>query len=163
MRCIGVSEPIAKSGWRRTPRSTDSEKSKRATGHRHLDGISKLKDVKQARSTVCSLSGKESCATVISYRSTVYASDRAKASAFVQEYVEISGRKSNKDSRKAVMDFRYPTQTTRTNPNLLIVVAFTPDEISMRFINSKRVWLQAMMALPMSSLGTCQRTGHQFY
>ena len=80
--------------------------SKRETWHRHLDDISKSKDAKQIWSTVCSLAGNESHTTGKSllYSVEVYASDQAKALAFVQEYAKIVCRKSDKDSRKAVMD-----------------------------------------------------------
>ena len=48
--------------------------------------------------------------------------------AFVQEYAKISGRKSDKDSRKAVMDHRYITRSTRTTPRQQIIEAFIPGE-----------------------------------
>ena len=94
--------------WLKTNREITrlTEESKRATWHRLLDRISKSKDAKEVWSTVRSLSGREIHTTGKSllYRGRVYASDRAKASAFIQEYAMISSRKSDKDSRKVVMD-----------------------------------------------------------
>ena len=83
-----------------------TEESKRASWHRHLDMISISKDAKQAWSTVCSLSGRQSHTTGESllYKGREYVSYRAKASAFARENAKISGRKSDKDSRKVVMD-----------------------------------------------------------
>ena len=56
--------------------------------------------------TVRCLSGKESHTTEKSllYKGSVYITDSAKASAFVQEYEKISGLRSDKDSRKADID-----------------------------------------------------------
>ena len=72
-----------------------TEKSKRASWHRHLDNISPSKDTKLAQSTVRSLSGKESHTTGMSllHSARVYASDGANASDFIQEYAKISGSK----------------------------------------------------------------------
>ena len=76
------------------------------------------------------LSGKESHTTgkFLLYKGSVHASDRTKASAFVEEYAKISVRKSDKGSRKAVMVLRCPTRSTRTTPWQQIEVAFTPVE-----------------------------------
>ena len=96
----------------------NNRESKWATWHSLMVRISKSKDAKQAWSTVHSLSNRESHATVKSllYRGRVYASDRSKTSAFDQEYTKISGYKSDMDSRKAVMDLRCLTRSTRTTP-----------------------------------------------
>ena len=59
----------------------------------------------------------------------VCASDRAKASAFVQESAKISGRKSDKDSREVVIVHRCPILATRTTPRQLTEEAFTPGEL----------------------------------
>ena len=78
-----------------------TEKFKRATWHSHLDRISKSKDAKQAWSSERFLPGSESHTTgkLLLYNGRAYASDRAKTSAFDQEYAKISGRKSDKDTR----------------------------------------------------------------
>ena len=88
---------IGNSGWRRTARPPLTEQTKRATWHRNLDRISKSKDAKQAWSTVRFLHSRESNSTGKSllYKGRVYASDHAKASAFVQEYTMISSCKSD--------------------------------------------------------------------
>ena len=54
------------------------------------------------------------------------ANDRAKASAFVEEYAKISVRQSDKDYKKAVMDLRCLTRSTSTSPRLQIEEVFTP-------------------------------------
>ena len=78
-----------------------------------------------------SLSGRESHTTEESllYRGREYASDRTKASAYVQEYAKISGHKSDKDSRKAVMDLRCLTRSTHTTPMKQMEEAFTTGEL----------------------------------
>ena len=78
-----------------------------------------------------SLSGKESYTTGMSLlrKCSVYASGCAKALTFVQEYAMISGRKSDKDCRKAVIDLRCLTRSTRSTTRQQIDEGFTPDEI----------------------------------
>ena len=78
-----------------------------------------------------SLSGKESYTTGMSLlcKCSVYASGCAKSSTFVQEYAMISSRKSDKDCRKAVIDLRCLTRSTRSTTRQQIEEAFTPDEI----------------------------------
>ena len=113
------------------------EESKRTIWHKHLVRTSKSKVAKQALSTVRSLSVKESRTTgkSILYRGRVYASNRSEVSTYVQEYAEISGRKSDKDSRKAIMDLLCPTRSTRTTPRQQIEEAFTPVNVSRCFLN----------------------------
>ena len=108
-----------------------AEESKRATWRRHLDRISKSKVAKQAWSTVCSFYGRESHTTGKSllYKGRVYASDRAKAFAFVQEYAKISGGKSDKDSRKVVMGLQCPKRSTHTTTKHQIEEAITHGEL----------------------------------
>ena len=78
-----------------------------------------------------SLSGKESHTTgmYLLCKGRMCVSDRAKVSKIVQEFAKISGRKGDKDSRKAVMDRRFPTRYTPTTPRPQIEEAFTPDEL----------------------------------
>ena len=78
-----------------------------------------------------SLSCMESRPTGMSilYSVIVYASDGAWVSAFVHVYAEISGRKSDKGFRKAVMDFRCLKQSSPINRRLLIKGAFFHGEI----------------------------------
>ena len=59
----------------------------------------------------------------------MYTSDCAKASALIQDYAKISCRKSDKDTRKAVMDLRFPTRSTRTTPWQQIEETFTRGEL----------------------------------
>ena len=98
-----------------------------------MDRISKSKYAKQTWSTMRTLSGKESHTTGQSslYKGRVYASERAKASPFDQEYAKISGRKNDKESRKAFMDLRCPTRSTRTSTMQQIEEAFTPGELQL--------------------------------
>ena len=79
----------------------------------------------------CALFGKE-CQTTgrsLLYRGRLHASNHAKATAFVQEYVENSGRKCDKDSVKAVMDLRCLTRSTRNNPRQQMEEAFAAGEL----------------------------------
>ena len=59
----------------------------------------------------------------------MYASDRAKASAFVQDYTKISGHKSGNDSRKVVMDLRCLKRFICTTRRQQVEEAFTPGEL----------------------------------
>ena len=62
------------------------------------------------------------------YSGRVYASDRTIALAFLQEYAEISGRKSDKDSMKAVMDLGCLTRSTHTTLRQQIKEVIIPGE-----------------------------------
>ena len=90
--------------WQETNRQITrlTELSMLATWHRHFDGISISKDAKKTLSAVSSLSVKESRKTGLwlLYRSRVYASDRAKASAFIQVDAENSVGKEIKKRAK---------------------------------------------------------------
>ena len=83
----------------------------------------------QAWSTVRTLSGRVSHTTGSSLLYKLYASDREKASAFLQEYAEISVRQSDEDPRKVVMALRWPKRSTRLSPRQQIEEAFTPGEL----------------------------------
>ena len=58
----------------------------------------------------------------------MYTSDRAKASANVQEYAKISGRNGYDDTRKVIMDIRCPKRSTHATPSQQMEEAFTRDE-----------------------------------
>ena len=98
-----------------------------------MDRISKSKDATQARSTVRSLSDRDSHTTGISllYKGMVYANDRANAYALVQEYAKISGRESDINSRKVVVDPRCLKRSIRTTPWQQIEEAFSPGELQL--------------------------------
>ena len=77
-----------------------------------------------------SLSGRESRTTrkSLPHSGRLYASDRAMASPFVQEYAKIRGRKCDKDSRKVVNYLRCPRRYIRTTPRQYVEEAFIPSE-----------------------------------
>ena len=139
--------------------------SKRAPSHWHLDRIFKPKDAKQSWSTVRSLSGKESHTTGKSllYRGRVYASFRSKASAFIQDYSEIGCLKNDRDSRKAVMDLRCITRSTRTTPWLQIEETFTSGELQQTLSHFKAWNAAGLDGMTHDLLRTSHGRGHQFY
>ena len=131
IRCAEISEPIAKSGLKKPRDHQTHRRIQAATWHRHLDRIFKLKEAKQAWFTVRYLSRKESRTIGIPllYIGKVHNSDCAKASAFIQQNSEISGRKSVKDSRRVVMDLRCLTRSTLSTLRQQIKEALTPGEL----------------------------------
>ena len=115
-----------------------TEESKQATWHRHLDRISKSNNA----------NGRETHTTGKSllYKRRVYASDRAKASADVQVYAKINGRKSYKDIRKVDMDLRCPKRSKRTTRGSRSKRPSPLVNLSRRFLSKKPARRQALMA-----------------
>ena len=72
----------------------------------------------------------------------MFAIDREKASAFVQEYAKISVHKSNKDSRKVVMHLRFLKRSTRTTPSQQIEETFTSGELK-QALSQLKAWKPA--------------------
>ena len=68
--------------------------------------MTRTKDAKKAWAVVKSLNGSARAqdGKTLVYKGREYVSDKAKASAFIQEYATISGRKSNRSSRRAVRE-----------------------------------------------------------
>ena len=59
-----------------------------------------------------------------------YVSDKAKASAFIQEYATISGRKSDRSSMRAVRELRSGVRRLLGSPRQQLEQSFTPDKLA---------------------------------
>ena len=57
-------------------------------------------------------------------------SDKAKASAFIQEYATVSGRKSDRSSRRAVRELRSGVRRLLASPRQELEQTFTPEELT---------------------------------
>ena len=64
------------------------------------------------------------------YKGREYVSDKAKASAFIQEYATVSGRKSNRSSRRAVRELWSGVRRLLGSPRKELEQAFTPEELA---------------------------------
>ena len=85
-----------------------TQEAKRNTWRAHLEEVTRTKDAKKAWAVVKSLNGSawaQDGKTLV-YKGREYVSDKAKASAFIQEYATVSGRKSDRSSQRAVREIR---------------------------------------------------------
>ena len=57
-------------------------------------------------------------------------SDKAKASPFIKEYATVSGRKSDRSSRRAVRELRSGVRRLLVSPRQELEQAFTPEELA---------------------------------
>ena len=64
------------------------------------------------------------------YKGREYLSDMAEASAFIQEYATVSGRKSDRSSRRAVLELRSGVRRLLESPRQGLEQAFTPEELA---------------------------------
>ena len=64
------------------------------------------------------------------YKGREYVSDKAKTSAFIQEYATVSGRKSDRSSRRAVRELRSGVHRLLGSPRQELEQAFTPEELA---------------------------------
>ena len=110
--------------------TTLTEESKRATWHRHRIGFPNLK-MPSKLGLLCApyLVGSLTPLESLYCTKLVHAIDLTKASAFVQEYAKISGRQSDKESRKVVNSLRCLKRSTCTTPRQQIEEAYTPREL----------------------------------
>ena len=85
-----------------------TQETKRNTWRAHLEEVTHTKDAKKAYAVVKSLneSARAQDGKTLVFKGREYVSDKAKASAFIQEYATVSGRKSDRSSRRAVREFR---------------------------------------------------------
>ena len=85
-----------------------TQEAKRSTWRAHLEEVTRTKDTKNAWTVVMNLnvSARAQDGKTLVYKGCEYVSDKAKASAFIQEYVTVSGRKSDRSSRRAVRELR---------------------------------------------------------
>ena len=81
-----------------------TQEAKRNTWRAHLEEVTHAIYAKKVWAIVKSLSGSalaQDWKTLV-YKGREYVSDKAKASAFIQEYATVRGRKSDRSSRRAV-------------------------------------------------------------
>ena len=62
------------------------------------------------------------------YKGRQYVSDKAKASAFIQEYATVSERKSDRSSRRAVRELRSGVRRLLGSPRQELEQTFTPED-----------------------------------
>ena len=105
---------------------------KRNTWRAHLEEVTRTKDAKKAWSVVKSLNGSARAqdGKTLVYKGREYVSDKAKASAFIQEYATVSGRKSDRSSRRAVRELRSGVRRLLGSPRQELEQAFTPEELA---------------------------------
>ena len=85
-----------------------TQEAKRNTWRAHLEEVTRTKDANKAWVVVKSLNGSARAqdGKTLVYKGREYVSDKEKASAFIQEYATVSGRKSDRSSRRAVQELR---------------------------------------------------------
>ena len=64
------------------------------------------------------------------YKGREYVSDKAKASAFIQKYATVSGRKSDRSSRRAVRELRSGVRSLLGSPRQNLEQAYAPEELA---------------------------------
>ena len=109
-----------------------TQEAKRNTWRAHLEEVTCTKDAKKAWAVVKSLNGSaraQDWKTLV-YKGSEYVRDKAKASAFVQEYATVSGRKSDRSSRRAVRELRSGVRRLLGSPRQELEQAFTPEELA---------------------------------
>ena len=109
-----------------------TQEAKRYTWRAHLEEVTRTKDAKKAWAVVKSLNGSARAhhAKTLVYKGREYVSDKAKASAFIQEYATVSGRKSDRSSRRAVRELRSGVRRLLGSPRQELEQAFTPEELA---------------------------------
>ena len=109
-----------------------TQEAKRNTWRAHLEEVTRTKDAKKAWAVVKSLNGsaRPQDGKTLVYKGHEYVSDKAKASAFIQEYATVSGRKSDRSSRRAVRELRNGVRRLLGSPRQELEQAFTPEELA---------------------------------
>ena len=109
-----------------------TQEAKRNTWRALLEEVNRTKDAKKAYAVVKSLNGSARAkdGKTIVYKGREYVSDKAKASAFIQEYATVSGRKSDRSSRRAVRELRSGVRRLLGSPRQELEQAFAPDELA---------------------------------
>ena len=109
-----------------------TKEAKRAVWHANLDGISEQKDARKAWEVVKRLSGvtPPQAGKTLTYQGRQYVTDQAKASAFVQEYAKVSGRHSDKSTRRANRQLKATLKGNSWSPRQESEEEFTRDELS---------------------------------
>ena len=94
--------------------------------------MTRTKDAKKAWAVVKSMNGSARAQNVknLVYKDREYVSDKAKASAFIQEYATVSGRKSDRSSRRAVRELRSGIHRLLGSSQQELEQASTPEEMA---------------------------------
>ena len=94
--------------------------------------MTRPKDAKNAWAIVKSLNGSARAqdGKTLVYKGREYVSDKAKASAFIQEYATVSGRKSDRSSRRAVRKLRSGVRRLHGSPRQEFEQTSTPEELA---------------------------------
>ena len=109
-----------------------TQEAKRNTWRAHLEEVTRTKDAKKAWAVVKSLnwSARTQDGKTLVRKGREYVSDKAKASAFIQEYATVSGLKSDRSSRRAVRDLRSDVRRLLGSPRQELEQACTPEELA---------------------------------
>ena len=110
-----------------------TQEAKRNTWRAHLEEVTRSKDAKKAWAVMKSLNGssRAQVGKTQVYKCREYVSDKAKASAFIQEYVTFSGRKSDRSSRRAIRELRNGIRRLLGSTRQELEQALTPEELAM--------------------------------
>ena len=109
-----------------------TQEAKRSTWRAHLEEVTRTKDAKKAWAVVKSQCGSARAqdGKALVYKGREYVSDKAKASAFIQEYATVSGRKSDRWSRRAVRELRSGVRRLFGSPRQDLEQTFTPEKLA---------------------------------
>ena len=117
-----------------------TQEAKRNTWRAHLEEVTHTKDAKKTWAVVKSLNGSARAqdGKNLVYKGREYVSDKAKASAFIQEYATASGRKSDRSSRRAVQELRSGVRRLLGSPRQELEQTFIPEELaaSLKTVNA---------------------------
>ena len=109
-----------------------TQEAKRSTWRAHLEEVTRTKDANKAWAVVKSLNGSarvQNGKTLV-YKGREYVSDKAKASAFIQEYSIVSGRKSDRSSRRVVRELRSGVRRLLGSPRQELEQTYPPEELA---------------------------------
>ena len=109
-----------------------TQEAKRNTWRAHLEEVTRTKDAKKDWAVVKSLNGlaRAQDGKTLVYKGREYVNDKAKASAFIQEYSTVSGRKSDRSSRRAVRELRSGVRRLLGSPRQELEQAFIHEEFA---------------------------------
>ena len=109
-----------------------TQEAKRSTWRVHLDVVTHTKDAKKALAVVKSLNGSARAqdGKTLVHKDREYVRDKAKPSAFIQEYATVSGRNRDRSSRRAVRELRSDVRRLLGSPRQELEQAFTPEELA---------------------------------
>ena len=109
------------------------------TWRAHLEEVTRTKDAKKAWAVVKSLNGSARAqdGQTIVYKGREYVSDKAKASAYIQEYATVNGRKSDRSSRRAVRELQSGVRRLLGSNRQELEQALTPVELAAALKNVK--------------------------